>query len=159
MLPRPIASDVSCYPACLKHYPARFGCAGLSDRNFRSRHEAFWRGPFTSVELFGELLSSIVRAEFSKNMPQGQVEKSKRAFVSELRSVAEAVGLNVTCKQESSDKAVLDVYRRLARVVHPDKATGNVLYQQQLHDAKQRWEDAKKAVKQGVCQSDLAAER
>ena len=41
-----------------------------------------------SVELFGELLSSIDRAEISKNMPQGQVGKSKRAFVSELSDLA-----------------------------------------------------------------------
>ena len=38
-----------------------------------------------SMGLFGELLSSSVRADFSKNMPQGQVEKSKRAFASALR--------------------------------------------------------------------------
>ena len=82
-----------------------------------------------------------------KNMPSSEVLKSKRAFVSVLRSVGEAVGLNVTCKRESSDKAVLDVYRRLAKVVHPDKATGNLVYQQQLNNAKQRWEDTRKAAK------------
>ena len=37
------------------------------------------------MELVGGLFSSIVRAEFSKNMPQGQVEKSTQAFVSALR--------------------------------------------------------------------------
>ena len=99
----------------------------------------------------GSMMSPIVCADFQKNMPAGPVEISKRAFVSELRSVGEAVGLNVTCKRESSDKAVLDVYRRLAKVVHPDKATGNLVYQQQLNDAKQRWEDARRAARDSKC--------
>ena len=65
---------------------------------------------------FWELWSQTVRADFSKNMLAGEVEKSKRAFVSALRCVGEAVGLNVACKREGSDKAVLDVNRRLAKV-------------------------------------------
>ena len=65
---------------------------------------------------------SVFAWNSQKNMPAGSIEIAKRAFVSELRSVGEAVGLNGTCKREGSDKAILDVCRRLAKVVHPDLA-------------------------------------
>ena len=52
-----------------------------------------------SMGHFWELWSPTVRADFSKNMPAGEVEKSKRAFVSALRSVGDAEFARATLLQ------------------------------------------------------------
>ena len=73
-----------------------------------------------------------------------ETDRTKRALVSLLKTLAGiyAVTLNVT--RESSDKDVSSAYRKLSRKTHPDRG-GQVQHQTDLNNAHDAWEDAKKS--------------
>jgi len=70
--------------------------------------------------------------------------QAKRAFVSMLRALAAAYGVNVDVRRESPDAVVTSAFRRVARAVHPDKG-GAVEDCQRLHRARDEWHSAKEA--------------
>ena len=69
------------------------------------------------------------------------IDKSKRALVALIRTLAVKYGVRVDVTRESADMAILKAYRTLSRKVHPDKG-GSEEDQKQLNASHDLWQDA-----------------
>ena len=70
-------------------------------------------------------------------------QAAKRAFVALLLYLARHYCLKVPINRESNEKSILAAFRKVALKAHPDKG-GSLSHFQQLNDARDAWEKAKK---------------
>ena len=68
-------------------------------------------------------------------------QQAKRAFVKVILFLVASYCIQVAVSRESTDGEVLRGFRRLVKLVHPDKG-GRTEDVQQLHAAKEAWEKA-----------------
>ena len=80
-------------------------------------------------------------------MPMSVHQRSKRAFVQVILSLAAAYGLVTQVNRDSDDEAIKAAYRRVVRRVHPDKG-GSVADAQRLQAVKDEWDATRKTSKQ-----------
>ena len=73
----------------------------------------------------------------------GPIQAAKRALVNVICALAQVYDVRVSCSRDSPDGVVLKDFRRLALKAHPDRG-GQVEHQQQLNDARMKWETAHK---------------
>ena len=76
-------------------------------------------------------------------MPLSPQEVAKRAFVSLLLVLARSYSLAVDVRRESPDADLLRAFKRVSRVVHPDKG-GRLQDQQRLNAARDQWDEARR---------------
>ena len=75
------------------------------------------------------------------------VDRTKRALVSLLKSLAVVYRVVLSVTRESSDQDVRTAYRKLSRKVHPDH-NGDEEHQKSLNNAYEEWQTAEKERKQ-----------
>ena len=75
-------------------------------------------------------------------MPLTTLQRTQRAFVSLLLLLARSYNVTTHVTRESSDAGVLKAFKRVARVVRPDKG-GSLVDQQRLNVARDRWQEAR----------------
>ena len=76
----------------------------------------------------------------------GPIQAAKRALVNVICALAQVYDVRVSCSRDSPDGVVLKDFRRLALKAHPDRG-GQVEHQQQLNDARMKWEKALRRVR------------
>ena len=76
-------------------------------------------------------------------MPTSNLLNSKRALVKLLRELTAIHGLNLPLTRDSPDADVTNAFKRVAAKVHPDKG-GSLQHSQQLHAARDAWQEAVK---------------
>ena len=75
-------------------------------------------------------------------MPASAPQLAKRAFIKLILALAASYTVAVVLNQDSCDSQVLSAFRRLVKRVHPDKPGGSTEHVQQLHAAKDAWQEA-----------------
>ena len=70
------------------------------------------------------------------------LDRTKRALVSLLKTLAAIYGIAVNVTRDSADKDVSSAYRRVSRKAHPDHG-GQPEHQTELNNAHDVWQKAK----------------
>ena len=85
----------------------------------------------------------------SPAMPASGPQAAKRTFVSVILRLARIYAVAVgALSRESPDPEVLSAFRKVARRAHSDKG-GSVAHAQELHAAKDAWEEARPSARAG----------
>ena len=76
-------------------------------------------------------------------MAASPLQLAKRALVTLLLALAKSYGVRLGINRDSTDKVVLDSFRKVVRKVHPDKGGSNADVQK-LNAARELWENLQK---------------
>ena len=76
-------------------------------------------------------------------MAASPLQLAKRALVTLLLALAKSYGVPLGINRDSTDKVVLDSFRKVVRKVHPDKGGSNADVQK-LNAARELWENLQK---------------
>ena len=81
-------------------------------------------------------------------MPTSGPQQARRAFIKLILVLAVSYTLEVGLHQSSLDSQVTAAFRKIVKRVHPDKG-GSTEHVQQLHAAKDAWDQARRHSKVG----------